>query len=72
MLDQTMEILNGLPTLQRLPIEFTEKVPITMYSTEDSLQEAYLDAGAVGYLAKRTGSHTAVVDRLKKVLLAGQ
>ena len=67
-LDQTMEFLNGLPTLQRLPEEFKSQVPITMYSTEDSLQADYLSAGAVGYVEKRPGSHVAVIARLKELI----
>ena len=64
-----MEILNGLPTLQHLPCEFKHKVPITMYSTEDSLRQAYLDAGAVDYVEKRPGSHCTIVNHIKELLI---
>ena len=64
-----MEILNGLATLRQLPSDFKQKVPITMYSTEDSLRQAYLDAGAVGYIEKRPGSHSAIVTRMKELLV---
>ena len=67
-LDQTMETLDGLPTLEMLPWSFKKAVPIIMYSTEDSLQEKYISAGAACYLEKRPGSHNSIVATLKELL----
>jgi len=67
-LDQTMETLDGLPTLKRLPQSFKADVPIIIYSTEDSLQEQYLAAGAVQYVEKRPGSHRAICAVLGQLL----
>jgi CheY-like chemotaxis protein len=67
-LDQTMEKLDGLPTLHRLPDKFKAAVPIIVYSTEDSLKEQYLAAGAAVYMEKKPGSHKSVVAQLEELL----
>ena len=68
-LDQTMATLDGLPTLERLPERFKTEVPIVLYSTEDSLQERYLAAGATCYVEKRPGSHKTILEVLTRLLV---
>ena len=65
-----MVVLDGLPTLKGLSqsFEFKTDVPIIIYSTEDSLQEQYLAAGAVRYVEKCPGSHSAICAVLGQLL----
>ena len=52
-LDYQMPGLNGLQTLEAMPDEVRDRLKIIMHSSQDDLEEEFLEAGAIAYVPKK-------------------
>ena len=53
--------LNGLQTLQAMPNEVKSRLKIIMHSSQDDLEQEFLEAGATAYVPKKPNSAQTIM-----------
>ena len=54
--------LNGLQTLHAMPAEVKDRLKIIMHSSQDDLEQEFLEAGAIAYVPKKPKSFQTVTE----------